>query len=140
MNRGQIEAVTRKAYVESAIVRGVLARVPASWTMEQMVGPQTAAFRRGAIQVLLSVARYDDGRIWLHVSAAGRTGPERWHLPSWEDMKRVKNDFIGADRWAYQVFPDERSYVNKNAYVLHLYSLLEGEPALPDFTWGLGVL
>jgi hypothetical protein len=56
-------------------------------------------------------------------------------------MKRVKNDFIGEDRWAYQVFPSSKEYVNTNPNVLHLFSLFEdGAPALPDFTWGLGSL
>ena len=50
----------------------------------------------------------------------------------------MKNDFIGSDRWAYQVFPDEKHYINQHPCVLHLFSLLENRPALPDFTMGLG--
>jgi hypothetical protein len=55
-------------------------------------------------------------------------------------MKRVKHDFIGPDKWAYQVFPSESQYINQNPYVLHLFSLLENRPALPDFTRGLKML
>jgi hypothetical protein len=102
--------------------------------------PGGGIFRRSDLQVFFSVLRYHDGRTWIHVSVCGRTGPRRFHLPSWEDVKRVKVDFIGEDRWAYQVFPDARHYINQNPYVLHLFSLLEGEQALPDFTWGLGTL
>jgi hypothetical protein len=136
----RLAAVRRKAYVEDSVVRGALARVPPSWRMEIRLDEQTAVFRRGELQVMLSVSRYEDGRTWIHVSACGRTGPTRFHLPSWEQMKRVKNDFIGEDRWAYQVFPDARHYINQNPTVLHLFALLDGEPALPDFTWGLGIL
>jgi hypothetical protein len=114
-----------------------MSRVPPSW---QFLGPfgSGGGFRRGNIQVLFTVARYDDGRTWIHASVCGRRGENNWFLPDWEDIKRVKHDFIGPDRWAYQVFPSEKDYVNKHPYVLHLYALLEGEPALPDFTWGLG--
>jgi hypothetical protein len=95
---------------------------------------------RGSTQVLFSVLRFEDGRTWIHVSLAGRPAPNKWYLPSYEDVQRVKHDFIGPDRWAYQVFPSEKQYVNQHPYVLHLYALLDGSPALPDFTWGLGTI
>jgi hypothetical protein len=137
ITREQFEAVEAKARIDDSIVRGVMTRVPPSWQFIQDFG-SGGAFRRGSIQVVLTVSRHDDGRIWVHVSACGRRGPQSWFLPDWEDMKRVKHDFIGPDRWAYQVFPSEKDYVNHHAYVLHLYALLDGEPALPDFTRGLG--
>jgi hypothetical protein len=133
----QLAAAEAKARVDDSIVRGVLARVPPSWQFIEHFG-SGGAFRRGNIQVLFTVSRQDDGRIWVHASACGRRGPQSWFLPDWEDMKRVKHDFIGPDRWAYQVFPSEKDYVNQHAYVLHLYALLDGEPALPDFTRRLG--
>jgi hypothetical protein len=133
----QIDAVEERARVDDSIVRAILSRVPPSWRLIELT-VSGGAFHRGGIQVLFTVQRYGDGRIWVHTSACGRRGENSWFLPDWEDMKRVKHDFIGPDRWAYQVFPAEKDYVNKHPYVLHLYALLEGEPALPDFTWGLG--
>ena len=50
----------------------------------------------------------------------------------------MKNDFIGLDRWAYQVLPPEKDYINDHPCVLHLFALLDGEPVLPDFSWGIG--
>lgn len=135
----RLRAVEQKARVDDATVRAAMARIKPSWAMIER-GPGGGVFRRGGLQVFFSVQRYGDGRVWLHVSACGRTGERKYHLPSWEDMKRVKADFIGEDRWAYQVFPDARHYINQNPYVLHLFSLLDGTPALPDFTWGLGTL
>lgn len=135
----QLEAVEQKARVEDAVVRSAMARIRPSWTMVERA-PGGGIFRCGVLQVFFSVLRYEDHRTWLHVSLCGRTGQDRFHLPSWEDVKRVKTDFIGEDRWAYQVFPDARAYINQNPYVLHLFSLLDGTPALPDFTWGLGTL
>ncbi len=135
----QIEAIEQRARVDDATVRSAMARIKPSWTMRERT-PGGGIFHRGDLQVFFSVLRYDDRRTWLHVSVCGRTGERRYHLPSWDDVKRVKTDFIGEDRWAYQVFPDARNYINQNPYVLHLFSLIEGEPALPDFTWGLGTL
>jgi hypothetical protein len=123
--------------------RAMIARVAPSWTMRdaQHLGDGWAHhFTRGTLQVLLSLSRYDDGRLWIHVSVCGRTGQAKFYLPSWEELKRVKNDFIGVDRWAYQVFPPASEYVNDNANVLHLFALHDGTPALPDFTHGIGAL
>lgn len=143
ISQEQIDAIEAKAYVEPSVVRAALARVKPSWTLIQHK-PSGAAFFRSGLQVLFTVQRYDDGKgnwdIWLHASVTGRRGKDAWYLPSWDDLKRVKNDFIGEDRWAYQVLPSAKDYVNQHAYVLHLYSKLEGEPALPDFTWGLGTI
>ncbi len=134
-----LDAVYQKQRVEDAIFLGAMARIRPSWQIVDRF-PGGAAFVRGGLKVLFSVMRYGDSRIWVHVSVSGHTASGRWLLPSWDDVKRVKADFIGTDRWAYQVFPDEKNYVNDNPYVLHLFSLLDGEQALPDFTSGLGTL
>ena len=135
----QLIAVEEMARVDESVVRAAMSRIPAGWRMIAR-NPGGGAFVRNSTQVLFSVARYDDGNIWIHASACCRTGTGGFRLPDWEELKRVKNDFIGRDRWAYQVFPDESHYVNHNAYVLHLFALMENRPALPDFTWGLGTL
>jgi len=139
ITKEQLDAIEERAAVDESVVRAAMSRVPPSWKYEGPFG-HGGAFRRGAIQVLYTVCRYDDGRIWVHASLCGRTGSGGFYLPSYEDIKRVKHDFIGEDRWAYQVFPNEKSYVNQNPYVLHLYALMDGAPALPDFTWGLGTI
>ena len=74
-----------------------------------------------------------DGRPWLHVSFAhGR------HLPSWEELRLVKDAFIGKGKQAVQVLPAEAKHVNFNPYCLHLWhcASLRGD-GLPDFTDGL---
>lgn len=134
-----IDAVEEKARVDESVVRAAMLRIPPSW---KCVQPEVGGgcFRRGSIQVIFSVLRYEDGRTWIHVSACGRTGESSWFLPSFEKLKRVKHDFIGEDKWAYQVFPSAKNYVNQHPYVLHLYALMDGSSALPDFTWGLGTI
>ena len=140
LTQEQIDAVEEKAKVDPSVVRSVMATIPPSWTLiEKTIGG--GSFRRGSIQVFLSVLRYEDGKTWLHVSLCGRTSRGDFTLPSWEEFKRVKQDFLGPERWAYQVLPDERNYVNQNPCVLHMFALLDkNERPLPDFTWGLGTL
>ena len=145
MNRPTMEelhAVWVTTRVEPEIVRAALARIHPSWTLvdkPEAHDGSAYAFRRGSIQVLWSISRESDGHDWIHVSLCGRTNARKFYLPSYEDVARVKHDFLG-DRWAYQVFPDERHYINHNPYVLHLWARMNGEPALPDFTHGLGVI
>jgi hypothetical protein len=134
----ELERLQERYAAGESIVRDILARVPPAWRLVQKT-EDGAAFVRGCVQVIVSAAYQQDGRVWVHVSACGRTG-SGYRLPEWDEMKRVKHDFIGAERWAYQVFPAERDYVNLNPYVLHLFALLGGEPALPDFTKGTGSL
>ena len=68
-----------------------------------------------------------NGERWLHVSASYSD-----RLPSWEDMREVKDAFCGKGREAYMVFSPEERYVNDHPYVLHLWCPLEGA-VLPDF-------
>ena len=70
-----------------------------------------------------------DGKWWLHVSCAN-TESER--LPTWDDLKEVKNIFIGRFKKAIQILPDEKKYVNQNPYCLHLFHY--AKDGLPDFT------
>lgn len=64
---------------------------------------------------------------WLHVSASYAD-----RLPTWEDMRAVKETFCGTDREAYIVLPPTERYINDHAFVLHLWCCLDG-PMLPDF-------
>lgn len=77
--------------------------------------------------VVFSARREADGRRWAHVSLSR---PSR--LPSWEDVREVKNAFIGRDRRALQVLPPEAEYVNIHAHCLHLWHCLDDD-GLPDF-------
>jgi hypothetical protein len=84
----QVKAVKQKVRVDDAVVRSAMAHIPPSWTMIEL-GVGGAAFRRSNIQVLFSVQRYEDERVWIHVSLCGQTKPNRFQLPSWEEVKRV---------------------------------------------------
>ena len=77
--------------------------------------------------VVFETLETHDGGEWLHVSAS-REGM----LPTWEDMREVKQVFCGSDVEAYMVLPSEERYVNDHPFVLHLWLPIDG-PLLPDF-------
>lgn len=84
--------------------------------------------RKDGLAVMLSVeVKADDPRKWLHVSLSRRD-----RLPSWDDLRAVKDVFVGRDRTAIQVFPPAGEYVNTNPNVLHLWCCLNSQ-VLPDF-------
>jgi hypothetical protein len=105
--------------------------LPAGWSILEQRLDGAAYMRTGdGLSVIVSAAQEQDGRQWLHVSCA-----KRKHLPSWEDLKDVKAIFVGRERVALQVLPQESRYININPYVLHLWACLDGD-AVPDFARG----
>jgi hypothetical protein len=117
---------------DDAWARDALPRVlPATWRVlrETLDG---AMYERNGLRVIVSGATEQDGRRWLHVSCSRPT-----RLPDWDDLKLVKELFIGPGRQAIQVFPPRERYVNINSNVLHLWCCLDGD-GIPDFTNGTG--
>ncbi len=72
------------------------------------------------LQVLRSIATMEDGSQWIHVSVARRS-----KMPNWEDLSKVKKDFIGDDLEAYQVMAKASDHVNVHQFCLHLWAPLE---------------
>lgn len=85
------------------------------------------------LMVLCSQSVEADGRMWFHVSMSRPT-----RLPTWQDVRRVKDAFIGKDQKAVQVFPPQSEYVNIHPHVLHLFHCMDGD-VLPDFRRGTGL-
>lgn len=103
---------------------------PKLWTMFQD-GDDGEAWTCGDVRVIWSVAKELDDRHWLHVSVSRST-----RLPSYSDMTRVKDLFIGDDAIAYSVFAPDAQHVNIHQNCLHLWAPLDGDLPLPDFTRG----
>ena len=104
-------------------------KLPPRWTRHAMLGA-TGFTHKSGLKVICSVSLERDGQDWLHVSVSR---PDQ--LPSWDDLKNVKNIFCGRDGKAILVFPPQAEYVNLNPYVHHLWMPLEKDP-LPDFRKG----
>lgn len=110
------------------------ASLPSGWREDKDLCPREqgrAFIHRDGLVVMVSVAVYDDGRWWHHVSMSRAK-----RMPTYDDMTRVKKLFLGGDAWAVQVFPKASEHVNIHPYCLHLFSTTD--PVLPDFTRGSG--
>lgn len=59
----------------------------------------------------------------LHVSVSRKS-----RLPSWDDLKRAKNTFMGLDVDAYHVIPKADDHVNLHNYCMHLWAEWRQEP------------
>lgn len=89
--------------------------------------------KRGMI-VIASIAVELDKKSWLHVSMSFAN-----RIPTYQEMKFVKNIFVGEDKKAIQIFPPESEHVNINSCCLHLWHCLNDD-TLPDFTKGTGLI
>lgn len=67
--------------------------------------------------VLRSKAVMQDGRIFTHVSLS-RTD----RLPTWEEVGKVRDEFIGENVPAMHVVPAKKDYVNVHNFCLHLWA------------------
>jgi len=114
----------------------LLARRPPGWTLVESRGDGNAYAQspRMLLRVIESFSIEQDDRYWQHISLSR---PER--IPSWSDIRAVKDAFLGSEREAYVVLPPAARYVNLHPHVLHLWSCLDG-PVLPEFDRGLGTI
>jgi hypothetical protein len=80
------------------------------------------------IKVIVSIDLPPDGRRWIHLSCSHED-----RLPNWEELKEVKERFIGEEKTALQVLPPKSRYVNFHPHRLHLWHCLDGD-VVPDFT------
>lgn len=99
--------------------------LPAGWVKRTQ--PYLHYFSGDRLGVILSARTEADSKRWLHVSVSR---PSR--LPSWADVQRVKDIFVGPQKLAVQVLPRKGDYVNMHQHCLHLWSCLDGDP-VPDF-------
>lgn len=94
------------------------------WPMEGRLGWYES---HHGLRVCSSTAREKDGRVWLHVSVSRRD-----RVPSYDDLVRVKELFVGKERKAIQVFAPASEHVNVAENCLHLWCCIDGD-GLPDF-------
>ena len=82
-----------------------------------------AAYMRndGQLKVLMTEEPHE-GTKWLHVSVSN----EKRH-PTWDEIKFAKNTFIGADKCAVMILPEQQWYVNTHEHCFHLYHRLDGD-------------
>lgn len=108
-------------------------RLPAKTWVRVGHGEDGECWQSSDLRVIWSIAAENDDRLWMHVSVSRPT-----RIPSYSDMTRVKDLFIGPDRVAYTVLAPASQHVNIHPNCLHLWAPLEGDPPLPDFSRGTG--
>lgn len=109
--------------------------LPLGWSLIEVRSDGFAIRDNARGQVVIVSLEWHEAVSWLHLSTSFAT-----RLPTWEELKKVKDWLLGKDTWAYQVLPAAKDYVNIHRYVLHLYARADGEPALPRFTRGTRML
>lgn len=77
--------------------------------------------------VLRSLSTMKNGERWIHVSVAL---PRR--MPSWEDLSKIKNEFLGRDVNAIQVLASDDTHVNIHFFCLHLWLPLQETSRIPN--------
>jgi len=77
--------------------------------------------------IICSIAKEKDGKKWLHVSLSGKKRIQ------YEDLKDIKDLFIGPDKYAIMIFPPKDKYVNIHPNCFHLFHCIDGH-ALPEFS------
>ena len=106
--------------------------LPAGWELREDYENAKVYRSAGGLAVIAEVAFYPpDNRgaqPWLHVSVSRAD-----RLPSWEDLREIKDLFCGRDRLALQILPPEAEYVNWHPFVLHLWVCLGPGRIVPDF-------
>lgn len=105
--------------------------IPSNWkTVEIPYFEALVAFiRADGLKVIITVEWQNEEpeTKWLHVSMSFKS-----KLPSYADMKIVKNVFIGEDQTAFQLFPPNDQHINLHENTLHLFSCLTKD-IFPDF-------
>jgi hypothetical protein len=96
--------------------------LPAGWRR----APNSNHFFSGDGLLIIASAELIAGERWWHVSLAR---PNR--LPSWDDIRKVKDVFVGRQNTAVSVLPSEDNYVNHHNFCLHIWRCLDRE-IVPD--------
>lgn len=85
------------------------------------------AWAFNGLQIIATAGEYDDGHEWLHVSVSRKS-----RIPTYDEMTRIKRDFIGDDKKAVLVLPEKKNHVNIHENCLHLF--YSAENPLPEFS------
>lgn len=109
------------------LVDSLMPRVlPAGWQRIDTYSSCHFFLCSDGVKVIAEVELHGSAGTWLHVSLSRRD-----RVPSYDDVKRVKDLFVGDRRKAIQVFPAKDEHFNFHPNCLHLWSPLDRDP-IPD--------
>lgn len=105
--------------------------LPMTPAMGAVAAEYMKAWTFNGLFIMASAGEYDDGKEWLHVSVSRKS-----RIPTYDEMTRIKRDFIGDDKKAVFILPEKKNHVNINENCLHLF--YSAENPLPEFSGGTG--
>ncbi len=114
MDKGKAKGVTRKQALEAANDM----RSSECWYSEDdkyKVVKKTLYYREGDPNNLIHNSSFD-GSVWLSI----RINMGEDHLSDWRDFQEIKNDLVGKDKCAIEIYPPE-SRVHDTDNVFHLW-------------------
>lgn len=79
------------------------------------------------LTVVISKATLENGDVWKHVAASRKD-----RLPTWVELSKVKQDFIGSEKEAFHIMPKESDYIDLYFFCFHIWSPLESETQFPN--------
>ena len=112
------QAIYKELPVDKAMGKGAIEYMKA-WTFNGLL-------------IMASVGEYDDGNEWLHISISRKS-----RIPTYDELTRIKRDFIGDDKKAIMVLPEKEKHVNIAENCLHLFYSEKNQ--LPEFSNGLTI-
>lgn len=104
-------------------------QLPQNWrTVMRDDETRSMAFKsRDGLAVIVSLAFEIDNNPWIHLSVSRKKS-----LPSWNDLVKVKELFLGEELCAVQVIPPRSEYINHHEYCLNIFARMD-DRAVPDF-------
>lgn len=79
------------------------------------------------MRVLRSKSKMRDGTEWIHISVSRVD-----RLPTWQELSKVKEEFLGSDAEAYHIIPRASDFVNIHNYCMHIWSHVNNINRLPN--------
>lgn len=114
------------------ILPGDWKELPVPRQYRDMMGTPVSIYTRndGQLRVIVTEEPHKETK-WLHVSVSNEK-----RYPTWEEIRYVKDLFIGKDRDAVMILPEEKYYLNLHKNCFHLYHRLDGDtvPGNPQRT------
>lgn len=98
----------------------IMDKAPHGW--KEVYSPIGKAFRKetSSLTVISSLDKMKDGILALHVSVSRAK-----KLPTWEDLKAVKNVFMGPEVDAFHIIPAVSDHLNLHNYTMHLWMVVD---------------
>jgi hypothetical protein len=101
--------------------------LPSNWSIKKRGFNGGWYKSRDGLAVIISSCQEQDGKLWVHLSVSRKKS-----IPTWADLVKVKELFLGTDALAIQVLVPRSEWVNDHEFCLHLYQCLDDRP-IPDF-------